>query len=77
MAAGGRVRALLQLCVERLDYLVLLLELLTQPAHTHTEIMKYDMLLVATKRIKMFLPSHNECVTLMLLILSLHEKSYM
>lgn len=35
MAARGCVSALLQLCVERLDYLVFFLELLTQPACTH------------------------------------------
>jgi hypothetical protein len=31
MAAGGGVRTLLEFGVERLDYLILLLELLTQP----------------------------------------------
>lgn len=51
VAAGGCVWALLQLCVERLDYLVFLLQLLTQPACRHDEIWLV-VLLMTTKAIQ-------------------------
>lgn len=53
VAAGGCVWALLQLCVERLDYLVFLLQLLTQPACRHDDEIWLVVLLMTTKAIQM------------------------